>query len=172
MITIYYSICHSFVLWLLPTQVLILKLLLSINVDHQLNSLFLYVKKATWFIDSFTSAIRGRSSKKVAEISLFIESCKESWFSGTESIRDIDVKMNKKNEYYHFMNTLLKNLTNYSLYLKKKPFEDRKRLLTIFLKKMNNQIIKRRQNSENVFDQGVFLPQPSNELEDSSNFVC
>ena len=51
----------------------------------------------------------------------------------------------QKYKDYKYMKELVRNLTDFSLYLKKKPEENKVPIAQIFIKKMNNLLIERRQ---------------------------
>lgn len=105
------------------------------------------------------------------EIEKTLDVCRLNWFTGNVGSTDLNQKADDKKEYYAYVNTLLKNLTNFSLYLKTKPIEQRKEMLKILLRKMNNELKERRNVGNSVFYQGVYLPFSSDIESNPANFV-
>ena len=100
-----------------------------------------------------------------------MDNCRLNWFMGSSDKGGGDLDTDAKKEYYAYVNTLLRNLTNFSLYLKTKPIEQRKTMLKILLRKINNQLKDRRKISQSIYYQGVYMPFTSNSGANPSDFV-
>ena len=100
-----------------------------------------------------------------------MDNCRLNWFMGSDDFQEHVPNTDSKKEYYAYVNALLRNLTNFSLYLKTKAKDQRKRMLKILLKKINNELKTRRQSHKSVFSQGVYMPFSSNNKNSPSNLV-
>lgn len=105
------------------------------------------------------------------EIEKLLDNCRLNWFTGDTENRGMNLHSEEKKDYYSYVNTLLKNLTNFSLYLKTKPIEQRKAMLKILLRKINNQFKDRRKLNKSVYYQGVYMPLSNSHDANPSNFV-
>lgn len=64
-------------------------------------------------------------------------------------ITDLSVNKNELNKYkeFRYMKEFVRNLTDFSLYLKKRPEEDKVPIAEILVKKLNNMMIEKRQKA-------------------------
>ena len=96
-----------------------------------------------WCLDSWSKELK-KNTKKENYINKLIFDCQNYWLKGkTIFTPDPQISKNKK-DYFDFLSMILKNLTNFSLYLKTQNIEKRKKMTVTLLKKINNKIKERR----------------------------
>lgn len=90
---------------------------------------------SAWSHDLFRKKLMKKSMEKILPL------CEEKWLSAQPK-PEIRVR---KNEFWTLLNGFIQKLTSFSLYLKQKPAENRKRMLKTFIKALNNFLLSRRQ---------------------------
>ena len=82
-------------------------------------------------------------------MTFFLSNLENSWLG----ITDMSVNKTELQKYkdYRFMNEFIRNLTDFSLYLKRKTEQNKVEIAEVFIRKMNNILIERRKTSETKF---------------------
>ncbi len=116
-----------------------------------------------------------QSAENKTYISNALSDFEDSWLGIAKTTQD--KQQNQKFKDYQYMKVILTNLTNLSLYLKKKQNPNKVRMTQTLVKKLNNYLIDRRKentgegDTSDFFYQGLLIPFGLNNAEDRSILV-
>lgn len=115
---------------------------------------------SSWILDAWShDLIKKKQMKKSCEN--ISKDCELKWLSSS-SVPEVS---KAKTDFYGLLNIIVRNLTAFSLYLKKQDEKKRKNLLKILLRKLNNLITNKRKEADpnqsketKVLTEGIIVP--------------
>ena len=99
--------------------------------------------QVSWITSAWSYELQNKNQVVKNNLTNLLANFENSWLGVT----DMATNKNELQKYkdFKYMKELVRNLTDFSLYLKKKPQENKVPIAEIFIRKMNNMLVERRQ---------------------------
>jgi hypothetical protein len=129
----------------------------------------------SWITDAWSYEMAKQSPEAKIYVQNLLGDFEDTWLNVVKTGQDKN--QSQKYKDYQYMKVILTNLTNLSLYLKKKQNPNKVKMTQTMVKKLNNYLIERRKenmpenDNDDFYYQGLLIPFGLSREEDHSILV-